>query len=89
MTVLACPVCQAALDDLEGRTFGCASGHRFDRARDGSVDLLRPGHPRRESGDDVEMVRARRAFLDRGRYAVLTDIKGLATSGGKSGDWTL
>ena len=73
MTVLACPVCRVALEDLDGRTFGCASGHRFDRARDGSVDLVRPGHPRRGSGDDAEMVRARRAFLDRGRYAVLAD----------------
>jgi len=61
------------LDDLDGRTFGCSRGHRFDRARDGSVDLVRPGHPRRESGDDADMVRARRAFLDGGRYAVLAD----------------
>lgn len=73
MTVLACPLCRAALDEVDGRTFGCAGGHRFDRARDGSVDLLRPGRARRDSGDDLEMVRARRAFLDRGRYAVLTD----------------
>ncbi len=73
MSVLACPVCHLALDDLDGRTFGCAAGHRFDRARDGSVDLLRPGRPRRETGDDVGMVEARRSFLDRGRYDVLTD----------------
>lgn len=73
MTVLACPLCRAALVDLDGRTFGCADGHRFDRARDGSIDLLRPGHPRRETGDDADMVRARRAFLDRGRYAVLAE----------------
>lgn len=73
MTVLACPLCRGPLDDLDGRTFGCAGGHRFDRARDGSVDLLRPGRPRRETGDDAEMVHARRALLDRGRYAVLED----------------
>jgi len=73
VTVLACPMCRMSLVDLDGRTFGCADGHRFDRARDGSVDLLRPGHPRRESGDDAEMVRARRAFLDLGRYGVLAD----------------
>ena len=71
--MLACPLCRAGLDDLDGRTFGCSAGHRFDRARDGSVDLLRPGHPRRDSGDDAGMVRARRAFLDLGRYAVLAD----------------
>lgn len=72
MTILACPLCREALEDLDGRTFGCRRAHRFDRARDGSVDLVRPGHPRRDSGDDAEMVRARRAFLDRGRYGVLT-----------------
>ena len=73
MSVLACPVCRGGLDDLDGRTFGCAAGHRFDRARDGSVDLLRPGRPRRETGDDAGMVEARRSFLDRGHYAVLTE----------------
>jgi 23S rRNA (guanine745-N1)-methyltransferase len=73
MTLLACPVCRIALEDLDGRTFGCDAGHRFDRARDGSVDLLRPGRPRRDTGDDAEMVKARRAFLDRGRYDVLSD----------------
>lgn len=73
MTVLACPVCRLALDGLDGRTFGCPTGHRFDRARDGSVDLLRPGHPRRDSGDGPGMVRARRAFLDGGHYAVLAE----------------
>ena len=73
MTVLACPLCRAALDDLDGRTFGCPDGHRFDRARDGSVDLLRPGRPRRDTGDDAAMVQARRSFLDRGRYDVLVD----------------
>ena len=72
MTILACPLCRAALEDLDGRTFGCATGHRFDRARDGSVDLLRPGRARRETGDDAGMVEARRSFLDRGCYDVLT-----------------
>ncbi|MEJ7765235.1 MAG: methyltransferase domain-containing protein [Acidimicrobiales bacterium] len=71
--MLACPVCRAALEDLDGRTFGCGAGHRFDRARDGSVDLLRPGRARRDTGDDAGMVQARRAFLDGGRYDVLTD----------------
>jgi len=73
VTVLACPVCRAGLEDLDRATFGCDAGHRFDRARDGSVDLVRPGHPRRESGDDADMIRARRAFLDGGRYAVLSE----------------
>ncbi len=71
--MLSCPVCRLALEDLDGRTFGCSTGHRFDRARDGSVDLLRPGRLRRDTGDDAGMVQARRRFLDGGRYAVLVD----------------
>ena len=71
--MLACPVCRGPLEDLDGRTFGCAAGHRFDRARDGSVDLLRPGRPRKETGDAAGMVQARRSFLDRGRYDVLVE----------------
>lgn len=75
MSLLACPSCRLGLDDLDGRTFGCAGGHRFDRARDGSVDLLRPGQARRQTGDDADMVEARRAFLDIGYYNVL--VRGL------------
>lgn len=66
---------------IDGRTFGCDGGHRFDRAREGHVNLLRPGKVRRaRSGDDREMVRARRAFLGAGHYRVLRE--GLATVAG-------
>jgi 23S rRNA (guanine745-N1)-methyltransferase len=66
--VLACPVCRLALV-ADGREFGCAAGHRFDRAREGYVNLLRPGRARRaRSGDDDGMVRARRSFLAAGHY---------------------
>jgi len=50
-----------------------AVGIVYYRARDGSVDLVRPGHPRRASGDDAGMLAARRAFLDLGHYDVLAE----------------
>jgi 23S rRNA (guanine745-N1)-methyltransferase len=72
VALLACPVCGAGLDaDDDGGTLGCAAGHRFDRARQGHVTLLPPGH-RPPSGDSAEMVADRAAFLDAGHYAGLT-----------------
>ncbi len=69
--MLACPVCRLPLVAC-GRVFGCATGHRFDRAREGYVNLLRPGRARRaRSGDDGTMVRARRSFLAAGHYGGL------------------
>jgi len=81
-SVLACPVCREALDEVEPRTFGCVNGHRFDRAREGHVNLLRPGKARKErSGDDRDMVRDRRAVLGAGRYRVLADGLRLVADG--------
>jgi len=54
-------------------TFGCDNGHRFDRAREGYVNLLIAGQRRsREPGDSKEMVAARRRFLATGPYQRLT-----------------
>jgi 23S rRNA (guanine745-N1)-methyltransferase len=49
----------------------CAAGHAFDRARQGHVTLLPPGH-RPPSGDSAEMVADRVAFLAGGAYAGVT-----------------
>lgn len=49
----------------------CAAGHAFDRARQGHVTLLPPGH-RPPSGDSAEMVADRAAFLTAGHYAGIT-----------------
>src|SRR5690348_2516267 len=70
MAVLACPGCGEGLaaDDAGLR---CPRGHAFDRARQGHVTLLPPGH-RPPSGDSAEMVADRAAFLGAGHYAGLT-----------------
>jgi 23S rRNA (guanine745-N1)-methyltransferase len=70
VSALACPVCAAALAADRGGLV-CSAGHRFDRARQGHVTLLPPGH-RPPSGDSAEMVADRMAFLDAGHYAGVT-----------------
>lgn len=52
-----------------GNALKCPRGHSFDVAREGYVNLL-TGKPR---GDTREMARARRAFLEQGWYAPLSD----------------
>ena len=72
LALLACPVCGAPLTELPtGTGLLCADGHSFDRARQGHVTLLPPGH-RPPSGDSAGMVADRVAFLDAGHYAGIT-----------------
>jgi 23S rRNA (guanine745-N1)-methyltransferase len=72
--LLACPVCGAGLTTDAG-SLRCAAGHVFDRARQGHVTLLPPGH-RPPSGDDAAMVADRVAFLGAGHYAGVTRALG-------------
>jgi 23S rRNA (guanine745-N1)-methyltransferase len=64
--LLRCPVCAGELPESEG-ALRCASGHSFDIARQGYVNLV-PG-----AGDTVPMVEARDAFLGEGHYRRLSD----------------
>lgn len=73
MTELICPVCGGALERNE-RTYRCPSGHSFDRARSGYVNLLPPAPGGKRRGDDKLMVRARTAFLDKGYYDRLAEL---------------
>jgi 23S rRNA (guanine745-N1)-methyltransferase len=80
---LACPLDGKPLH-REGGSWRCASGHCFDIAREGYVNLL-PVQKKRslDPGDSKEMVAARRRFLNAGHYqpiaaaasrAVLADL---------------
>jgi 23S rRNA (guanine745-N1)-methyltransferase len=81
--LLACPVCAAPLTVVgEGAGLRCQDGHLFDRARQGHVTLLPPGH-RPPSGDSAEMVADRVAFLDAGHYAGVT--RSVAAAAGADG----
>ncbi|QQE87795.1 putative RNA methyltransferase [Azotobacter chroococcum] len=69
--MLTCPLCNGALSADE-RGVACPAGHRFDRARQGYLNLLPVQHKKsRDPGDNQAMVEARRRFLDGGHYAPL------------------
>jgi 23S rRNA (guanine745-N1)-methyltransferase len=82
VALLACPVCGAPVSATAGGSgLACAAGHRFDRARQGHVTLLPPGH-RPPSGDSAEMVADRVAFLEAGHYAGVTQALADAVADG-------
>lgn len=70
--LLACPQCRQplALTD-DGRSVRCASGHVFDLARQGYLNLSRRAAPR--NADTTTMVAARDRFLTAGHYRPLAD----------------
>lgn len=68
-----CPVCGQKLT-LDGNSFRCPSGHSFDCARSGYVNLLLPdGKHAKLPGDNRQMVNARREFLEKGFYRPMAD----------------
>jgi 23S rRNA (guanine745-N1)-methyltransferase len=63
-----CPHCPLLLDE-QSDGWICRGGHRFDRAREGYVNLLPGGRIKgRPAGDDADMVRARQRFFAAGHY---------------------
>jgi 23S rRNA (guanine745-N1)-methyltransferase len=68
--VLACPHCMLPLV-LTRATASCATGHSFDRAKGGHVNLLVGGRlsSGTVSGDTPDALAARRRFLSSGSYA--------------------
>lgn len=68
LPVLACPVCAEPLARTDGGQVGCATGHRYDEAKQGHLTLL-PAKRRALTADTPEMVDARIRFLGRGHYA--------------------
>jgi 23S rRNA (guanine745-N1)-methyltransferase len=76
--LLRCPHCRQEMQ-LHGRVLQCCSGHSFDVARQGYVNLL-PGRPATGTGDTSAMVAARTAFLSRDHYAQFADAVAAATS---------
>jgi 23S rRNA (guanine745-N1)-methyltransferase len=63
---LRCPVCGESLEPARDRTLRCPRGHSFDVARQGYVNLTAGRAP--HSGDTVEMIEDREAFLAEGHY---------------------
>jgi 23S rRNA (guanine745-N1)-methyltransferase len=70
---LCCPLDQLPLRQ-QGTSLQCESGHSYDIARRGYVNLLGAGEKRsRDPGDSKEMVVARREFLNSGHYHPVAD----------------
>ncbi len=63
--LVVCPLCQADLA-LGDRVAVCASGHSFDVARQGYLNLLRGPAPK--NADTAAMIAARDRFLSAGHY---------------------
>lgn len=73
MSILLCPVCRARLERDENR-FCCRNGHSFDLAASGYLHLLPSSRMHaRIPGDNKQMVRARREFLNKGYYQPVSD----------------
>jgi len=70
---LVCPLCQQPLQ-AEGRQWRCNTGHNFDQARQGYLNLLPVQHKRsRQPGDTPGMLDCRQAFLDAGHYLPVSE----------------
>ncbi|MCX7615648.1 MAG: methyltransferase domain-containing protein [Clostridiales bacterium] len=71
MSYLICPVCSKDLRVNETSYF-CENKHLFDRAKSGYVNLyLNQQGKDHQHGDDKQMIRARRDFLDQDYYKPL------------------
>lgn len=84
-TWLRCPNCLLDLGAIDQRTFGCATGHRFDLSKHGIVTLLPPRAPK-TIGDDRSMLDARATLLESGAYApIAMAIVDAVSSAGMNG----
>lgn len=87
MCGFCCPVCGAPLQATE-KCCVCPNGHSFDKAKNGYVNLLtHTTSGAKTHGDNKQMVRARRAFLEQGFYkplcaCIATTVKKYVVPGG-------
>lgn len=69
--ILRCPVCHTKLIKNQ-QQYQCDNDHRFDISKEGYLNLLLK-QGRKEYGDTSEMIKARREFLNKGYYQLLSD----------------
>ncbi len=70
---ILCPVCKKRLIKYEG-SFRCENRHTFDIAKEGYLNLNLKSS--QNTGDNPEMIKARRSFLEKGYYSFLKDAVG-------------
>lgn len=89
MTILKCPVCGGSLN-AEPRRLVCSNRHSFDIAKEGYVNLLLSGKSGDLKGDNKEMARSRRDFLNRGYFEPLANaVRECAAAYSAGGDAVL
>ena len=75
-----CPLCSKSLTKTQN-TLRCESNHSFDFAKEGYVNLLPVQNKNsKQPGDSLEMVQARRTFLEQGFYAFFHQALSVITS---------
>ena len=67
---IICPVCKNRLSKLD-KTYKCPNNHSFDISKQGYINLNM--HNSQSTGDNNEMINARRDFLNKGYYSFLLD----------------
>jgi 23S rRNA (guanine745-N1)-methyltransferase len=79
VAALRCPVCDGSLEVVD-RTLRCGTGHAYDVAKQGHVDLRGP-RGSRGTGDDATMIARRLAVLGAGYFDPLLDAIVAAVQG--------
>lgn len=72
MEKLLCPVCKKNMA-LVGSSLRCENGHSFDLAKEGYVNLLTGSKAGASTGDNKDMARCRKSFLDKGYFEPLAE----------------
>lgn len=67
---ILCPVCKKILSKQD-KAYKCENRHSFDIAKEGYINLYL--HKSQKSGDNVDMIKARRDFLNKDYYRFLLD----------------
>lgn len=70
MDRLLCPVCKKNTVLFQG-VLSCENGHCFDTAREGYINLLTGSKAGSLTGDNRDMARNRKSFLDKGYFQVI------------------
>lgn len=65
---ILCPICKEKLEKIDN-SYKCKNNHSFDIAKQGYINLNRKASD--NTGDEKEMIKARKAFLDKDYYLFL------------------
>lgn len=71
--MIICPKCKEQLFK-ENKTYRCINNHSFDIAKSGYVNLLLDNQKNSKNpGDDKDMIKSRKFFLEKGYYKNISD----------------